>query len=264
MITVLPFRFFIAIIFLFALLYARSTGALQPLFLFPAIILAGAAVCYLWKIGIQTSLLSYAAHAGVLGLIWAFYLLYRADLVQTLPPATANSVAIVLYICLAFSTLFLVWRLCRYIPSARKWGAALLALYPVSMIVVTLAVKDTETQQSHNSYFGAVVEKIEFRGIAPLPYEAYRYHALTRTVSIPPLKLKSIFLRVANGTPDTALLEVIEKTGRVRYAMPRVVHFDAATLVSEPSDDPIDGQLVITSNDSRPYDWDVFYQPVTR
>ena len=133
--------------------------------------------------------------------------------------------------------------------------------------------------------FGFVVERIEFNGIASLPCEIYRYHAVKRIVSTDAdLKIQSIYLRIGTDLPchsacnaveypmpDSAVVEVIGKTGDVRYNLPRVVHFDATALVSEGANGQIeranedsdngtiDGQLVIISNDSQPYDWDLFY-----
>ena len=103
------------------------------------------------------------------------------------------------------------------------------------------------------------------------------------------LKIQSVYLRVNNTSrmPDTAFLEIIGKDGQARYAVPCTVQFDGAILGSikrpnrikqansvrddlpltewttraiEDSDrDFIDGQLIIISNGSQPYDWDVFY-----
>ena len=80
MVNVLPYRTFLAIGFLIALLYVRSTSELQPLFLIPTFILAGAAACFLWKRVVRTSLFYYASRAGALCFIWTFYWLYRDEL----------------------------------------------------------------------------------------------------------------------------------------------------------------------------------------
>ena len=286
-------RTVLAITGLIAILYAYAQGAgeLQPLFLIPATILAGATACYLWKTAVQTTLVSYAAHAGALGFVWALYLIYRGDFVERLPSVNAKVAPIVLYVCLAFSVLVLIRRLCRQVRPMRKWAAVLLALYPVSLIIITLAVKDTTDQKSPGFHFGAVVEKINVKGIS-LPYQIYRYHASKRTVSLPELELKSICLSVndAQSTeiertdlveismPVSAVLEVIDKDGRVKHVVPPTVQFDGIQLepgrsnrrlteriansIGDAMDldrNPVDGQLIIISNDSQPYDWDVFY-----
>ena len=293
MLNVPSSRTVLAIAGLAAILYAyvQSAGELQLLFLNPAAILAGAAACYLWKTVVQTSLISYAAHASALGFVWALYLLYRGDLIEMLPPASANWAPIVLYVCLAFSVLFLIRHLCRQVRPMHKWAAALLALYPASLIIVTLAVKDTTDQKSPGFHFGPVVEKINVKGIS-LPYQIYRYHASKRTVALPEVELKSICLSVNNtqsteikGTdlveismPVSAVLEVIDKDGRVQHVVPPTVQFDGIPLEPERSNhrsteriansigspmesdrNPVDGQLIIISNDGPPYDWDVFY-----
>ena len=286
-------RTVLAIMGLIAILYAYAQGAgeLQPLFLIPATILAGVAACYLWKTAVQTSLVSYAAHAGALGFVWALYLIYRGDFVERLPSVSAKVAPIALYVCLAFSVLFLIRRLCRQVRPTRKWAAVLLALYPVSLIIVTLAIKDTTDQKSPGLRFGAVVEKINVKGIS-LPYQIYRYHASKRTVALPELELKSICLSVNNtqsseiertdlveiSMPVSAVLEVIDTDGRVQHVVPPTVQFDGIPLEPErlnhrltervvnsigdamESDRKlVDGQLIIISNDSQPCDWDVFY-----
>ena len=138
------------------------------------------------------------------------------------------------------------------------------------MIALTPAVTENPDQDTFAFHFGSVVAKIQFNGIAPLPYETYRYYTSTRTVSISEavvigntpytdLKLQSVYLHVdANRRkPDSAVLEVIRKDGHVQYLAPRTVHFDGVPLESE--GETIDGLLVIISNGSEPYDWDVFY-----
>ena len=194
--------------------YAQSTGELQPLFLIPSAILAGVVACYLWKTVVQTSPVSYVAHAGALGFVWALYLLYSDDFIGRLPPVSARIAPIALYVCLAFSVLFLIHRLCRHVRPARKWAAALLALYPVSLIIVTLAVKDTTEQKTPGFHFGMVVEKINVKGISP-PYQIYRYHASKRTVELSGLELKSVCLSV-NDTRSTE----IERTDLAEISMP--------------------------------------------
>ena len=285
--TVLPITGLIAILYA----YAEGAGELQPLFLIPTTILAGAAASYLWKTVVQTSLVSYAAHAGALGFVWAFYLIYREDFIERLSPVSAKVAPIVLYVCLAFSVLVLIRRLCRQVRPTLKWAAVLLALYPVFLIIITLAVKDTTNQKTPGFHFGAVVEKINVKGIS-LPYQIYRYHASKRTVALPELELKSICLSV-NNTQSTeiertdlveismtvsAVLEVIDKDGRTQHVVPPTVQFDGIPLESgrsnhrltekiansigdatEPDRNLVDGQLIIISNDSQPYDWDVFY-----
>ncbi|MDE0298661.1 MAG: hypothetical protein OXN17_08520 [Candidatus Poribacteria bacterium] len=128
-------RTVVAIMGLIAILYAyaQSAGELQPLFLIPATFLAGAAACYLWKTVVHTSLVSYAAHAGALGFLWALYLIYREDFLERLPPFSAKVAPITLFFFLAFSVLVLIRRLCRQVRPMRKWAAVLLALYPVSL-----------------------------------------------------------------------------------------------------------------------------------
>ena len=135
MVNVLPYRTFLAIGFLIALLYVRSTSELQPLFLIPTFILAGAAACFLWKRVARTSLFYYASHAGALCFIWTLYWLYWDELLVN--RATSPSTPIALYVCMAFATLFLTFRLCRRLPAPRKWAAVVLVLYPVCMIIVT-------------------------------------------------------------------------------------------------------------------------------
>ena len=159
-------------------------------------------------------------------------------------------------------------------------------------------MEDTAEQELPGFHFSSVVQKIDFKEIS-LPYETYRYHTSTRTVSIPDLKLQSIFLSVDKARlnslvgsnrlsdddrgpielpmPVSAVLEVIDKAGYIRYAVPRTVQFDGTPLESEKSNERIakgdsapsaiedsgrnfiDGQLVIISNGSEPYNWDVFY-----
>lgn len=250
---------FLAIGFLILLLYARNTTELQPLFLFPAIALAAVAVCYLWKRLVKAALLPYVLHAGTLGVSWALYLLYRNDLVGQMPPAASPWSSILLYVCMAFLTFLLALRLCRRISSMRKWIAVFLILYPASVIAVTPTAKNTATQEPPVFHFGDVVTIIEFSGLAPLHYEIYRYHTSEHTVSLPKtnLKLQSIILTVKNKVPNTAILEVIRKDGQVQYPAPRTVFFDGVPF--EAKGETIDGQLVIISNDSDPYDWHVFY-----
>lgn len=291
---------FLAIGFLVMLLYARSAARLQPLFVVPATIVGLYALCYLWKTVLETSRLSYVSHASALTIVWALYWLNREKLIQRLTPSSAEWVSIGVYFCLALFTLLLLQRLCRpSVGAARRWAAVLLALYPVSFIVVSPAVKHTADRHVPVLHFGSVVEQIKFDGIA-LPHEdqeIYRYHTTRRAVPIPEgiaigdtlyaprdLKIHSIYLRVdkSRGFPNTAFLEVIGKDGQARYALPRTVEFDGAMLESEGSSewrtkkqltdreggrDPmedsdkdfIDGQLVIISNGRQPYDWDVFY-----
>ena len=202
-------------------------------------------------------------------------------------------------------SILLLQRLCRPCTRrARRWAAVLLALYPVSFILVSPAVTHTADRYVPIFHFGSVVEQIKFDGIA-LPHEdqeIYRYHTSRRTVQIcegmaiggtfyapGDLKIQSVYLRVNNTSrmPDTAFLEIIGKDGQARYAVPCTVQFDGAILGSikrpnrikqansvrddlpltewttraiEDSDrDFIDGQLIIISNGSQPYDWDVFY-----
>lgn len=250
----------LAIAFLVIVLYAHSYGDLQPLFRFPATILAAVAACYLWKRFARTSLFSYAVHAAALGFVWGFYWLFRDELLEN--RASSTWLPIVLYICMATATCFLALRICRRITPTQKWAAALLVLYPASVIGVTLATKNTEAKEAHGSFFASVVSKVQFNGIAPLNYEIFRYYTSKRTVSLPKtdLKLQSILLSVDNKKPNTALLEMIGKDGQVQYLAPRTVHFDESTFEIEASDnETIDGQLVIISNDGLPYDWDVFY-----
>ena len=261
----------LAIGFLVIFLYAHSYGDLQPLFRFPATILAAVAACYLWKRFARTSLLSYAVYAVALGFVWGLYWLFRDKILEK--HVNSAWLPIVLYICMATVTCFLVLRICRRITSTRKWAATLLVLYPASMIALTPAVTENPVQDTFALHFGSVVAKIQFNGIAPLPYETFRYYTSTRTVSISEtvvignapytdLKLQSVYLHVnANRRkPDSAVLEVIRKDGHVQYLAPRTVHFDESTFeVENPDGETIDGQLVIISNDSQPYDWDVFY-----
>ena len=250
---------FLAIGFLILLLYARHTTELQPLFLFPAIALAAVAVCYLWKRLVKAALLPYVLHAGTLGVSWALYLLYRNDLVGQMPPAASPWSFILLYVCMAFLTFFLSLRLCRRIRLARKWIAVLLILYPVSMIAVSAEWRKPSTGERSVFHFGDVVTTVEFNAIALPPCEIFRYHAAQKTVSLPEndVKLQSIILSVENNVPNTALLEVIRKDVQVQYPAPRTVFFDGVPF--EAKGETIDGQLVIISNDSDPYDWDVFY-----
>lgn len=245
----------LAIVFLIAFLYARSAAELQPLFLFPAVILAGAAVCFLWKRATGTSLFTYACHASALGIVCALYC-YRHDLMPRLPSGVWESVDI--YLCLAFFTLFLIRRLCRPLPPTRKWAAAMLAIYPAALIVVSPAKTESETQEKTVVRFSDVVERIHVEEVS-LPYDAFRCHASTRTVAAAGLTIQSVYVVVyrASRNLNTAFLEVVEKDGQIRYAMPRSVHFDSATFVSE--GDAIDGELVIISHDGNPYAWDVFY-----
>lgn len=141
------------------------------------------------------------------------------------------------------------------------------ALYPASL--------DSAGHAAAAYHFGSVVENIQFSGIAPLPCDIYRYHGSERTIAVSEVltignklyegsKIRSIYLRLStspsNERPDSAIVEVIEHDGEVRYAMPRVVHFDNIAFVSKGV--TIDGQLVINSHDSAPYEWDVFYCPL--
>ena len=270
-VKLLSVHVFLAVAFLIMLVYARCAGELQPLFLILAALLGVCALCYLWKTVVETSLFSYGAHAIVLGVIWALYWFYRIYAMEKL--LTPQWATIVFYICVAFFTLLLVGHLCRGIRPTRKWAAALLVLYPASMIALTPAVTENPDQDTFAFHFGSVVAKIQFNGIAPRPHETYRYYTSTRTVSITEavvigttpytdLKLQSVYLHVdANRRkPDSAILEVIRKDGHVQYLVPRTVHFDESTFeVENPDGETIDGQLVIISNDSQPYDWDVFY-----
>ena len=268
MARLLSFPTFLATGFLVGLLYVRSTGELQPIFLISTVILAGTAACYLWKRVVRTSLFSYAAHVAALGFIWALYWLFRDELLVN--PATSTWMPIALFVCMAFCTFFLSMRLCRRISSTRKWAATLLVLYPASMITLTPSITEKPDQDTYAFYFGSVVAKIQFNGIAPLPYETYRYYTSTRMVSISKavtigdtlytdLKLQSVYLRVnaKRRKPESSLLEVIRKNGHVQYFAPRIVHFDGVPLESE--GEIIDGQLVVISHDSHPYDWEVFY-----
>lgn len=250
--------FVLAVGFLIAFLYARSAGELQPLFLFPAAILAAAAACYLWKRFTGGSLLRYACHTSALAVVWVLYS-YRHVLMQRLPSSVWVSVGI--YLCLAFFTLFLIRRLCQNLPTTRKWAAAMLTIYPATLIVVTPATPDFDPQAPAVFHFSDVVEQIHVEAVS-LPYEAYRCHAAARTVTASGLTIQSVYLSVAPSSRNlnTVFLEVIEQDGQVRYAMPRVVHFDNIAFVSEGV--TIDGQLVINSHDSGPYDWDVFYCPL--
>ncbi len=254
-------RLSIPICFLAGLLYARSAAGLQPLFLIPATILAGAAVCYLWKTVVQTSLLPYAAHASVLGGIWALFLLYHDSFVAVLPSVLAT---IALYVCLTLIVLFLIHRLCRRVRPSRKWAATLLALYPASLVIVTLTVKEATGHEEHEPTsfrFGAVIERINVKGLS-LPYQTYRYHTSKRTVETADLTIQSVYLSVdaPTQTLNTAFLEVVQSDGEIRYAMPRTVHFDNESFISE--GETIDAQLVIITHGKQPYDWDVFYSPL--
>ena len=271
MVKALSFPTFLATGFLVALLYVRSTGELQPLFLISTVILAGAAACYLWKLVARTSLFSYAAHAGALGFVWTLYWLFRDEL--PVNRATSAWTPIALFVCMAFCTFFLSMRLCRRIPSTHKWAAVLLALFPASMIALSPAVTQKPNQNTSVFHFGSVAAKIQFNGIAPLNFEIYRYYTSTRTVSIPKsvsiggtlytdVKLQSVYLRVdaQRRKPDSAVLEVIRKDEHVQYLTPNSVHFDDSTFeIAAPENATVSGQLVINSNDSIPYDWDVFY-----
>lgn len=251
-------RLSIPICFLAGLLYARSAAGLQPLFLIPATILAGAAVCYLWKTVVQISLLPYAAHASVLGGIWALFLLYHDSFVAVLPSVLAT---IALYVCLTLIVLFLIHRLCRRVRPSRKWAATLLALYPACVVIATLAVEDTTGQESTRFRFGAVIEQINVKGISP-PFQTYRYHALTRTAEIADLTIQSVYLSIDSPTQtlNTAFLEVVEDGGTIRYAVPHAVHLHNATFVSE--GETVNAQLVIITHGKTPYHWDVFYCPL--
>ena len=246
---------FLAVVFLIAFLYARGAAELQPLFLFPAIILAGGTACYLWKSVTGASLLHYACHTGALGVVYALYS-YRQVLMQRLPPAVWVSIGI--YLCLAFFTLVLIWRLCRPLPPTRKWAAAMLAIYPAALIVVTPTVPESENRDPPVVRFSDVVEQIHIEGVS-LPYEAFRCHASTRTVTAAGLTIQSVYLSVdpLSRNLNTVFLEVVEPDGQVRYAVPRSVHFDSTSFV--PEGETIDGELVIISHDGNPYDWDVFY-----
>ena len=268
MVNVLPFRTFLAIGFLIALLYVRSTSELQPLFLIPTVILAGAAACFLWKRVARTSLFCYASHAGALCFVWMVYWLYRDELLVN--RATSPSTPIALYVCIAFFTLLCLSASAGALPAPRKWAAVALALYPVCMIIVTPPPTENPNQNPVAFQFGSVVAKIEFNSIASLPYETYRYYTSTRTVSISDpiaigstfytnLKLQSVYLRVDADLrkPNSAVIEVIGQDGQVRYASPRSVHFDSTSFV--PEGETIDGELVIISHDGNPYAWDVFY-----
>ena len=272
MARLLSFPTFLATGFLVALLYVRSTGELQLPFLIPTVILpGGAAVCYLWKRHAQIPLSSYAVHAAALLFVWGLYWLYRNGFLEN--RVSSVWMAIALYACVAFCTFYLSMRLCRRIPSTRKWAAVLLALYPAGMIALTPAVTQKPNQDTSVFHFGSAVAKIQFNGIAPLNYEFYRYYTSTRTVSIPKavaiggthytdVKLQTVYLRVdpKRRKPDSAVLEVIRNDEHAQYLTPSSVHFDDSTFEIDASEnETISGQLVIISNDSRPYDWDVFY-----
>lgn len=248
----LSIPFFTATSFLIAVLYAyvQSAGKLQPLFFFPTTILAGATICYLWKNFIRTPLLDFTFHAMAIGSIWTLYLL---------SPLASAWLHITSYICLAFLTLALVHHLGRRIHLPRKWGATLLVFYP-TMIIVTLTTNDT--QEPPDLQFGAVTEKINFETIS-IPHETYRYHTTKRTVPIPNGKLKSIILSVenTNQTPISAILETMGTDGQIRYTRAHKIQFDGITLKNETNHKTTDRELVIISNDSNPYNWDVFYYP---
>ncbi len=254
-------RLSIPICFLAGLLYARSAGDLQPLFFYPAAILAGAVVCYLWKTVVQAPLLPYAVRASGLGFVCALYLICSGKFTETPLPVIANAAPIALYACLTFFVLFLIHCLCRRVHSGRKWAATLLALYPASMVIATLAVEDTTGQESTRFRFGAVVEQINVKGISP-PFQTYRYHALTRTAEIADLTIQSVYLSIDSPTQtlNTAFLEVVEDDGTIRYAVPHAVHLDNATFVSE--GETVDAPLVIITHGKTPYHWDVFYCPL--
>lgn len=272
MARLLSFPTILASGFLVALLYARSTGELQLLFLIPTVILpGGAAVCYLWIRHVQIPLSSYAVHVAALLFVWGLYWLYRNGFLGNW--VSSVWMAIALYASVAFCTFYFSMRLCRRVACTSKWAAVLLALFPASMIALSPAVTRKPNQGTSVFHFGSVAARIQFNGIAPLNFEIYRYYTSTRTVSIPKavsiggtlytdVKLQSVYLRVdaQRRKPDSAVLEVIRKDEHVQYLTPNSVHFDDSTFeIAAPENATVSGQLVINSNDSIPYDWDVFY-----